>query len=263
MSTNRAIPIICSTGSFWMWELERTFGVIAEAGFEAVELMVSRDPRSQGPEIPSRLASRNGLGFAAVHAPMLVITRSVWGPNFLPIIEKSVALSKKLESPVVVVHPPYLWELKYQQWLLRELDRYSAEQGVAIAVENMFRLWVRGRPVRGHRWVSPSDLERFSQVTLDTSHCGVDGYDILDALERIGGSLVHIHLSDSHGDHRDNHALPGTGKLPLGRFLQEVKGVGFHGSLSLELDMRQFTEGPQKAVEALRRAREFCEENLS
>ncbi|MEA2564846.1 MAG: hypothetical protein QOD49_23, partial [Actinomycetota bacterium] len=36
--------LACSTGSFWMWDLERTFGTIAEAGFTSVELMITRDP---------------------------------------------------------------------------------------------------------------------------------------------------------------------------------------------------------------------------
>ncbi|MBW3587822.1 MAG: sugar phosphate isomerase/epimerase [Actinobacteria bacterium] len=261
-SSSPAIPVICSTGSFWMWELERTFGVIAEAGFDAVELMVTRDPRTQSPEIPRRLAAKNGLRITAVHAPMLVITRRVWGPNFKPIIDRSVELAKKVGADVVVVHPPYLWELKYQAWLIGELDRQTAEHGVSVAVENMFRLWIGTNAVRGHRWVSPSDLQRFTQITLDTSHCGVDEYDILEALEKVGNHLSHVHLSDSHLDHRDNHALPGEGRLPLVPFLQELKALAYKGAVSLELDMREVLDQPEGPVEALRRARKFTLEQV-
>lgn len=254
---------VCSTGSFWMWELARTFGVIAEAGFDAVELMVTRDPRTQSADVPRKLAKEHGLEVVAVHAPMLLLTRRVWGPNFMNIIDRSSSLAVDLGADVVVVHPPYLWELRYQQWLLRELNRYSAQKQVAIAVENMFRLWVRGRPVRGHRWVSPSDLDVFTQLTLDTSHCGVDGYDILEALERVGPQLSHVHLSDSRLDGRDNHLLPGDGSLPLSTFLEKLPGSGFKGAVALELDMRPFAEDDGRAVEALVRAREFCENHLS
>lgn len=245
-----------------MWELERALGVIREAGFDAVELMVTRDPRTQSAEVARRLASRAELEIVAIHAPMLVMTRRVWGPNFKTTIERSTELAKGLGAEVVVVHPPYLFELRYQVWLAGQLDRFSAEQGVAIAVENMFHLWVRGRRVRGHRWVSPADLERFSQITLDTSHCGVDGYDILEALDRIGAQMTHVHLSDSRGDHRDNHALPGSGNLPLKEFIRRLGESGFQGALSLELDMREFAEEPSEAVTALVGAREFCEEHL-
>ena len=246
-----------------MWELERTFGTIAKAGFKEIELMVTRDPRTQSPEIPRRLAAREGLTITAIHAPMLVITRRVWGPNFMPIIDRSVDLAKDIGANVVVIHPPFLWELRYQSWLISEIDRYSANQGVSVAIENMFRLWLGENAVRGHRWVSPSDLERFTQITLDTSHCGVDNYDIIEALDRVGNHLSHVHLSDSYLDHRDNHAVPGTGELPLRQFIKELKDRSFRGSISLELDMREVIEQPESADGTLRKAREFCLEVLA
>lgn len=260
--TNDEIPVICSTGTFWMWELERTLGVIAEVGFNAIELMVTRDPRTQAPEVAARLARKEGLEIVAVHAPMLVVTRGVWGPNFRQIIDRSVDMAETVGAPIVVIHPPYLWELKFQAWLLSQLDSYTAERGIVLAVENMFRMWIRGRPLRGHRWVSPADLDRFTQVTLDTSHCGVDGYDILEALERLQGQISHVHLSDSLGDHRDSHALPGTGNLPLQEFVRRLGPSGYRGALSLELDVRSLVADESKVMSGLRGAREFCEENL-
>lgn len=245
-----------------MWELERSLGVIREAGFTSAEMMVTRDPRTQAADVAARLAAKTGIEIVAIHAPMLVMTRRVWGPNFRKIIERSTELAKSLGAEVVVIHPPYLFELRYQGWLLGQLDMFSAEQGVALAVENMFHLWVRGRRIRGHRWVSPSDLARFSQLTLDTSHCGVDGNDILEALDRVGAQVAHVHLSDSRGDGRDNHALPGTGMLPLKEFIRGLASSGFRGALSLELDMREYAEDPELATDALARAREFCEEHL-
>jgi sugar phosphate isomerase/epimerase len=245
-----------------MWELERTFGVIKEAGFDGIELMVTRDPRTQTPQVPARLAAREGLAIDAVHAPMLVITRRVWGPDFLNIIEKSTALAGAVGADVVIVHPPYLWELRYQAWLMGRLDGFTAAHGVAVAVENMFRLWVGGRPIRGHRWISPKDLQRFTQITLDTSHCGVDGFDILQALDLLAGKIAHVHLSDSQGEHRDNHSIPGTGVLPLEQFVTRLPEVGYRGAVSLELDMRAFAEDQKGAVAALREAREFCLQRL-
>jgi sugar phosphate isomerase/epimerase len=245
-----------------MWDLERTFGTIAQAGFDAVELMVTRDPRTQSAEVPLELARREGLHFVALHAPMLVVTKRVWGPNFLRIIDRSVNLAKELGTTTVVVHPPFLWDVKYQAWLLGELDAYRDSHGVAIAVENMFHLWVRDRAVRGHRWLSPDDIAQFPDITLDTSHCGVDGTDILEALDKVGPHLSHVHLSDSRGDHRDNHALPGTGTLPLGTFLERLPGTGYTGTVALELDLRGLSSEPTALLEALVRARDYCRERL-
>lgn len=245
-----------------MWDLERTFGTIAEAGFDAVELMVTRDPRTQTAEVPAELARREGLTFVALHAPMLVVTKRVWGPNFLRIVDRSVELAKDLGTNLVVVHPPFLWDVKYQAWLLGDVEAYEARQGVSIAVENMFHLWVRDRPVRGHRWMSPEDVAQFPDVTLDTSHCGVDGVDILRALEVVAPHLSHVHLSDSKLDHRDNHALPGAGVLPLGAFLDRLPEVGYQGTVALELDLRSLTPEPQRLHGALTGARDFCLERL-
>jgi sugar phosphate isomerase/epimerase len=254
--------LVCSTGGFWTLPLERTLEIISEAGFDAIELMVTHDPATQSAEVAGRLANDAGLTVQAVHAPMLVLTRRVWGPGFLPIIERSVPLARSLGAGVVVVHPPYLFEVRYQTWLLGQLRTFMEEQGISIAVENMFRMWVRERPVRGHRWVSPYDLHRFDDLTLDTSHCGVDGVDIIEALERTGRRIAHIHLSDNRGDHKDSHALPGEGKLPLRPFLEALRDSGARGALSLEVDMRELSQDPPRAVDALRRAREFCEDAL-
>ncbi len=254
--------LACSTSCFWMWELDRAFGTLAQAGFDAVELMVTRDPHTQSPDTPRRLAKREGVSIVAVHAPMLVVTRRVWGPNFLQIIERSAELAKGVGAGVVVIHPPYLWELRYQAWLLGQLDHYREEHGIVLSVENMFHLWVRGRPVRGHRWVSPSEVTRFAQITLDTSHCGVDGHDILEVLEQVGHRTAHIHLSDNLGQHRDSHALPGAGTLPLEDFVKRLPDFGFGGALSLELDLRELVDNEKQVMEALRRARDFCAERL-
>lgn len=255
--------IICSTGSFWMWDLDRAMAALARAGFTGAELMVTRDHRTQSAEVASSIAAKEGIELVALHAPMLVLTRRIWGPSFLPIIERSTEMASKIGADVVVVHPPYMWELKYQTWLLNQMDRFSAEKKVAIAVENMFRLWVRGRPIRGHRWMSPSDLKGFSQLTLDTSHCGVDGFDILEALDIVGPQMAHVHLSDSKCDHRDNHLLPGSGQLPLKEFVSRLPEVGFRGNLSLELDLRSIVEDAAKLDDSLRRAKEFCEDALA
>lgn len=246
-----------------MWDLERTFGTIAEAGFQSVELMVTRDKRTQSAEVPLRLAAQHGLEFIALHAPMLVVTKRVWGPNHLRIIDRSTDLALELGTNVVVVHPPFLWDVKYQAWLLGELEQYQTNRQVVIAVENMFHLWSRGRAIRGHRWLTPTDLERFPKVTLDTSHCGVDGTDILEALDRLAPSLAHVHFSDSRCDHRDNHALPGTGKLPLDAFLRRLPQTGFAGTLALELDLRGLTPEPKRLLEALKQARDYCLERLA
>src|SRR5438094_9971741 len=98
-------PLVCSTGGFWTLPLERSLDIISQAGFDTIELMLTHDPATQSAEVAGRLASNAGLRIQAVHAPMLVLTRRVWGPGFMPIIERSVPLARSLGAEVLVLHP--------------------------------------------------------------------------------------------------------------------------------------------------------------
>jgi sugar phosphate isomerase/epimerase len=75
--------------------------------------------------------------------------------------------------------------------------------------------------------------------------------------------LVHIHLSNNAADGRDGHLELDEGVLPLDRFLQEIKGTGFSGAVSLELTVRGYLERPSELVSMLRKNREFIEQQLT
>ena len=82
----------------------------------------------------------------------------------------------------------------------------------------------------------PEHLAGVGDVTLDTSHVGASGVDLLAAREALAGQLRHVHLSDSNlvvG--KDDHRLPGKGRLPLKPFLAALAADGYPGAVSLEL----------------------------
>ena len=245
-----------------MWPLNAALGSIAEAGITGAELMVTRDPVTQSPVAARALADKEGIEFVALHSPMLILNRLVWGPGFRKIVDRSAQMSKDLGAGMVIIHPPYRIETQYQRWLLTTLNGASTYQGVELAVENMFRVWVKGTPLRMHRWLSPEDLTAFSKVTLDTSHCAVDGHDILEAVQTLNSRIVHVHLSDNQGARRDDHAPPGQGILPLKPFIRQLAQIGFTGAISLEMDLRPAAGDRAKAVKVLKAARKYCEDAL-
>ncbi len=257
------VRIQCSTGPFWAFEIERAFDAIAEAGFEEIELMVTRDPSTHHPEIPLRLAEERGLRIATIHGPFLVITKSVWGLDPVEKIRRGVEMCKAVGAEIYIVHPPYLWERAYARWIDRECAELSALEHVTVAVETMYPRWMAGRRLRGHRWLYPKELyDAAPFVVLDTSHLAVAREDLLDAYQLLLPKLVHVHLSDNAGDGRDGHLELEKGILPIDRFLAELRRTGYAGTVALEVSVNRYLERPRKLVDTLRRNREFLVDRL-
>ncbi len=258
------INVQCSTGPFWTYALPQTMDLMAEAGFTEIELMVTRDPSTQRPEIPLKLAEERGLKIAAVHAPFLVITKSVWGMDPLGKIKQGAEMCRAFGADSMIVHPPYLWEREYATWATNEAAAFTDETGVKVAVETMYPKWVAGRRVRAYRWLDPADLVRSCEhVAMDTSHLAVTREDIMEAYGTLFPKLIHIHLSNNNGDGKDGHLELEQGVLPLDRLLAEVRRSKYQGAISLELGVRRYLEDRRGLVEMLRRNREWVEKRIS
>ena len=256
--------IQCSTGPFWAFELEAAMDALTDAGFADIELMVTRDPQTQEPDLPGKLAAERGLRIASIHGPFLALTKTVWGTDPLEKIRRGTEMCMALGTETLVVHPPFLWERDYARWLTREAAAHTDETGVTIAVETMYPKWVAGRRLRAYRWLDPTDLfEACHQVAMDTSHVTVARGDILEVYETLRPKLAHIHLSNNAGDGRDGHLELERGILTLDRFLAELRRDGYEGAISLELSVRRYVERPEDLVTTLRRNREYVETRLS
>lgn len=260
----RPLPSVqCSTGPFWAFELARAMDALAEAGFTEIELMVTRDPVTQKPDIPAKLADERGLKIASLHAPFLVITKNVWGLDPIGKIKRGAEMCEALGTRTMIVHPPYLWEREYASWCKHEAPSFTEETGVTVAVETMYPKWVAGRKVRAYRWLEAQTLfDACHHVAIDTSHLTVSRQDILRSFEILAPKLVHIHLSDNAGDGRDGHLELEQGVLPIERFLTEVRRSNYAGAISLELSVRKYIEEPKRLVEMLKRSREYVEKRL-
>ena len=254
----------CSTGPFWAMELEEAMDALAEAGFTEIELMVTRDPKTQEPDIPAKLAEERGLRITSLHGPFLVLTKNVWGLDPLGKIRRGAEMCKALGATSQIVHPPYLWEGAYARWVEEESAQFSKDSGVVVAVETMYPKWVAGRRLRAYRWLEPASLQHHApHVVLDTSHLALGRHDILDAFHVLRPRLTHIHLSNNAGDGKDGHLEMERGILPLDRFLSEVRRSAYAGAVSLELSVYRYLEKPAELVEMLRRNREYVESRLT
>lgn len=224
-----------ATGPMWRLAVDEAFAAVKAAGASAVEIMVTQDVSSQSPQMLERLAARHDLEIVAVHAPMLLLTRQVYTSDPIEKIRRTVELTRALGVSTIVLHPPYLWQLKYSLWALHELEDAMAGTPTTITMENMYPVHVGRRRLGFHRFGDLDALRRFPHVTLDTSHLAVAGEDITEAYRRLRDRVVHIHLSDNRGRGRDSHAPIGEGILPIADFVRGLDGPALR-SVALEVN---------------------------
>lgn len=256
--------VACSTASVFTRPLRWIFELLETTGFEGVEIMVTRDPATQEPRSMRTLARTHHLRIEAIHAPFLLVTRTVWGTEPVGKIDRAIELADAVGAPLVVVHPPYRWQTGYRRWLDEQLPGLERIAGVRVAVENMFPIRVRGRRLGTfHATQTLADLDGFPHVVLDTSHAAVARLDLLEALERLGDRLAHVHLSNNAGKGWDSHLPLDEGVLDLEPFLGALRRSGFGGTVALELDLRAHEADDDRLRRVLERNRILCETGLA
>ena len=258
------VPILASTGPLFARPLDWACAVVAEAGYDGIELMVTQDPQTQDSERVADIARIEGVAVPAVHGPFLLVTRRVLGTDLVTKARRSLEIASDLGASTMIVHPPFRWQRQFHEWLLDEGEAEAAKLHTRIGVENLYPVQVRGRPMRFHRYTEPEHLSPFPHVVLDTSHFAVAEVDINEAWDRLRHQAVHLHVSDNRGQGRDSHAPLGHGILPLGAFLGAVgRDPAVDTSITLELDCRRYLDDRAALVGYLRQELAKCRDLLA
>jgi sugar phosphate isomerase/epimerase len=275
--------IALSTGSLYSYGIARVFELAAEAGFDAIEVLVDHRWDSRQPAYLRRLSEGTGLPIVAVHNPFLP-TLPGWPHDPLGRLQETVGLARELGAGVVVTHLPLRirgarieffgfrrnslllpiplgGESKYRDFLLNGLAAFEVDQGIRVGVENMPAKHLLGRRVGIHWLNNLETLSRMPHLTLDTTHIGTWGTDLLAVYEQVKARIVHVHLSDFNGQ---EHRLPGDGHLPLAELLQRLVQNKYEGAVSVELGPEVLGAEDEAQVRAhLNHAVGFCRKHTS
>jgi sugar phosphate isomerase/epimerase len=275
--------IALSTGSLHTYGLSRVFSLAAEVGFEGVEIMVDRPNDNRNASYLRHLSEKHGLPIVALHSPFV---RSVpnWPANQLGRLERTVALAQELDVPVVVTHLPYRVYGLRCEWhgarlrrlflpvflprrepyyhLLRHVERLAqmeADSGVTVAVENMPSRRLLGLHLSMYWFNGWDELARFPHLTLDTTHVGTWGADLLEVYAKLAHRVAHVHLSNYDGR---EHRLPPDGRLSLDALLHCLARDGYRGAISVESGPDAFGAEDERACRAaLERTLAFCQKH--
>lgn len=275
--------IILSTGSLYNYGLCRVFALAAETGFDGVEVLVDGRWDSRDPAYLLSLSHRYRLPIAALHSPFVAEIQG-WPPDEFGRLRHTIKLAQELGVPVVVTHlPPRFGGVRGRLYLFRqhsfaipipwarrdpyynfvrgEMCRSIPAARVMVAVENMPAVRVFGRRLNVHWFNSPEELKRFRHLTLDTTHLGTWGLDLLEVYQVLKDRLVHIHLSNFDGR---EHRSPPDGHLPLAALLRRLARDDYSGAVSVESDPEALqAEDERKCRVALERALSFCRRHFS
>lgn len=231
-----------SSASMYPENCAATFATAARLGFDGVEIMVWTDPVSQEAGALRALGRLHGIPVVSVHAPTLLLTQRVWGPDPWTKVDRSLQLAGELGAPTVVLHPPFRWQREYAAEFADGIALREHDTGIRLAVENMFPWRARGRELLAYlpHW-DPVD-QPFDHVTLDVSHTATAGADVLDMARALGDRLSHVHLADGSGSSRDEHLVPGRGAQPCGELLERLADDGYAGDIVVEVGTRRLGE---------------------
>jgi sugar phosphate isomerase/epimerase len=233
-----------STSCVYPLSTEHAFRLARRAGFDGVEVMVTRDEVTQSPDALLELSSRYGMPILSIHAPVLLLTHFVWGRDPRIKLERAAGLAAAVGASTVVVHPPFRWQSGYTENFLDIVRQTAAASEVEVAVENMFPWKMAGRSVAAYSpgW-NPTAMD-CDAVTLDFSHAALSGIDSLELATALGNRLRHVHLCDGsrsvdEGRIFDEHLLPGHGSQPVAEVLRMLAERRWSGTVIAEVNTRK------------------------
>ena len=239
--------VALSTASVYPENCATAFALAERLGYDGVEVMVWTDEVTQEAGALKALSDLHAMPVVSIHAPTLLLTQRVWGPEPWSKVDNSIALAGTLGADTVVLHPPFRWQKEYARTFADEVALREDNCGIKLAVENMFPWRARNRSVEAYlpHW-DPVE-QPYDHVTLDLSHTATAGSDALAMAAALGPRLAHIHLADGLGSPKDEHLVPGRGSQPCAELLEILAAQQFSGSVIVEVSTRRVSAEQREA----------------
>lgn len=268
-----------STACLPMYPLDAELRLAAEAGYEAIELVMCPEVWFWGTARVRRMAERYGLTIPTVHQSLFSFSPT--GRGTARLIDATRA-AVELGVPVVVFHAPAArrWDEPAAQCWLRTVNaaqELTVGTGTRLSLEN---------PGAYHQSKVLGVVSRLSDLvacayrhdldlTFDTCHAGTAGIDLLEAYDAMRERLVNVHFSDLrplrlpwHPSWVDilwaHHQLPGDGLLDLAPLVARLRADQYQGSLTAEISFMALAFwSPREAMRRLGRLVSFQRESAS
>ena len=140
-----------------------------------------------------------------------------------------------------VIPPKAQWQFAVDN--VRALGEYAATLGVEVAIElEPFKLSIVNTLEKMDQFLKDVD-HRAVRANLDISHLALSN-SLPESIPNLQGRIAHVHFSDCDGKvHGD--LPPGRGTVNFTPYLQQLKNLGYDGTISIELE---YSPQPEKIV---------------
>lgn len=278
-----------ATNAFSRHSLEVALERIAEAGFEAVEILADAphaDPRELAGPAAVELArqvrnqlQRLGLKVSNVNGncsfsywrdappepyfePSLISPRPQLRADRAERIRRTVDFAAAIGAPAVsitsgkcldMISPDRAARLLADS--LPPLLDYADRRGVNLGIEcepGLFLEWAWEL----REWIDRLGHPRLG-ANLDTGHSHVLGESMADVFATLRGRIWNLHVEDLPG-RKHYHMVPGTGTFPFAELVAAARSTGYTGFATVEL----YTQ-VERPFEAAMASREFLTPLLS
>lgn len=236
------------TDSLSNYGLNRIFRFAKKAGFDGIEIALTKDFDTQNAEYIAELVDEYKLPVVAVSAPRKTTKKKVLA---------AIEMAKKLNCQIVVVQPPDLLNFSLASWLKKEIPLTRKKEQMHICLENSDAKTFFGI-LPQYAMNSVADLKSFNAVSIDTANVVSKKLDLMKVYDQLKGVIYHIHLADATTS--KSHIFPGKGVVPLESLLTKLKVDDYKYAISLRVHEKSLHPGDDKKVVAkLTDAREFYE----
>lgn len=246
-----------STGLYYTKDYRNILDIIQQAGCDHIELMLNQSFLDVTPHAIMDEVQARKLTVETIHAPFAFINPHGW--TEVQSIDYCIQLAKELHVPTIVTHDMFDFNedgqfILHEQRHLHAMCRYK-DCPITIVTENMPRMplpSMMSDMSAFHQYLDTQDL----YMTLDTTHAGSTGDDLLEVYQNMKHRIRNIHISDYHDG--IEHMMIDTGCLPLASFVQQLVQEEYPYPLTIEYDFdnpqRNTIRNDHHAVDLLRRS---------
>ncbi len=243
------------------YNLNEALACIAESGYDAVELVAVAPDKHLDLMRWDAAALRKKLGdykleLAALYPKPINIWGADAGATNMPYIRQAIELAAGLDCKRIVFSP-LLPREDYDYKKLADMCEALADEmagtEMRLCLENHYNwpLSVQDDYVELFRHIRNDRVG----ICVDTGHFTSAGVDMLALVDAFADRVFHVHLKD----HVGTESKPlGQGETPNQKVLERLRGHGFDGYASVEIEVKDWEKSKQYVADA----RCYCEDVL-